>query len=66
VKDFFAFLESLAADDLRYPDMVLSPTKNVRAMAKWKSKRIVMILGNRRVQFVVFKPDPKDVQIQFG
>jgi hypothetical protein len=64
LKDFFAFLESLATDDLRYPDIVLSPTKNVRAIwQSGRSKRIVIdFLGNRRVQFVVFRPDPKDAQ----
>lgn len=61
---FLAFLKALAAHDLTYPDIVLSPTKNVRA--QWQSgmnKRIVIeFLGNKRVQFVIFRPDSNDAQ----
>jgi hypothetical protein len=64
LKDFIAFLGLFATDELTYPDIVLSPTKNIRV--QWQSgmnKRIVIeFLGNRRVQFVIFRPDSNDAQ----
>jgi hypothetical protein len=62
LKDFFVFFRSLATSALLYPDIVLSPAKNVRV--QWQgemNKRIVIeFLGSRRIQFVVFRPDPDD------
>jgi hypothetical protein len=64
LNDFLTFLESLANDDLMYPDIVLSPAKNVRA--QWRSgmnkHAAVEFLGNGRVQFVIFRPDSNDVR----
>jgi hypothetical protein len=64
LNDFLAFLESLATYDLAYPDIVLSPAKNIRA--QWQSgmnKHVVIeFLGNKRVQFVIFRPDSNDAR----
>jgi hypothetical protein len=60
--DLVVFFQSLATSALIYPDIVLSPAKNVGV--QWQggvSRRIVIeFLGNGRIQFVIFRPDPND------
>jgi len=62
LQDFFVFFQSLATSALMYPDIVLSPARNVRVQWQGEMNRRIVIefLGNRRIQFVVFKPDPND------
>jgi hypothetical protein len=64
LKDFVAFWGPLATEELKYPDIVLSPIKNIRVL--WQNgmnkRTVIEFLGDKRVQFVIFRPDPNDAQ----
>ena len=57
LKNFISFLHSGA--DLKYPDVVLSPSKNIRAQWRAAPNRhfAVEFLATGDAQFVVFSPD---------
>ena len=58
LRNFIGFLQS--EKNLKYPDVMLSPSKNIRAQWRIASNRYFavefMVTGN--AQFVVFSPDP--------
>ena len=58
LRSFVGFLQS--ATNLRYPDVVLSPSKNIRAQWRTGSSRhfAVEFLPTGDAHFVIFTPDP--------
>jgi len=59
LKNFVSFLQS--APNLKYPDVVLSPDKNICTQWRTAPNRhfSVEFLPNGDVRFVIFSPDPK-------
>jgi hypothetical protein len=58
LRSFISFLQSRT--DLKYPDVILCPSKNIRAQWRAASNRhfAVEFLATGDAQFVVFSPDP--------
>lgn len=58
LSNFVALLQ--AETDLKYPDVVLSPSKNIRAQWRTAPNRhfAVEFLSSGDAQFVIFSPDP--------
>ena len=59
LKNFVGFLQT--EPDLKYPDVVLSPSKNIRAQWRTAPNRhfAVEFLPTGDAHFVIFSPDPK-------
>jgi len=59
LKNFVSFLQ--AKPNLKYPDVVLSPSKNIRAQWRTAPNRhfAVEFLPTGDAHFVIFTPDPK-------
>ena len=59
LKNFVSFLQ--AEPNLKYPDLVLSPSKNIRAQWRTAPNRhfAVEFLPTGNAHFVIFAPDPK-------
>lgn len=59
LKNFVGFLQT--EPDLKYPDVVLSPSKNIRAQWRTAPNRhfAVEFLPTDDAHFVIFSPDPK-------
>jgi len=59
LKNFVSFLQ--AEPNLKYPDLVLSPSKNIRAQWRTAPNRhfAVEFLPTSDAHFVIFAPDPK-------
>jgi len=58
LRNFISFLQS--GTDLKYPDVMLAPSKNIRAQWRTAPNRhfAVEFLATGDAQFVVFSPDP--------
>ena len=58
LRNFVSFLQS--APDLKYPDVMLTPSKNIRAQWRTAPNRhfAVEFSATGNAQFVVFSPDP--------